>query len=338
MQCNWEVDDNVLPVLGSVDKPPDAVGDTSSRRPVKVSYLTEQTSHHPPVSAFFVDCPEKAITARGFDQLSAKFTGTSVRVAAGAHNLGIFVTLHERDNEQYQLTHPAAHLGGFLRGAISSVVRVAGDIKLTPSLSQTGSLNITVTDHCFIVCPKSKLKIILHYLAEGWLGRTQNKVEGVVFKYNPDADNKTKIKDVAEGDIVARIEGCWQDKLYYTLPKSNTKHLLIDLNPLTPVAKQIPPETEQLPNESRRFWAGVTEAIKAREFSKATSLKLQLEERQRDKAAARKAGKEEWQPRFFTGAVTPAGRPDLTKDGEEALRGLHENVFALKPSEVTGAY
>jgi hypothetical protein len=91
-RCNWKVDNTTI------------------------SYLTEQTSHHPPVSAFYVDCPEKGITARGFDQLSAKFTGTSVRVVPGSHNLGIFVTLKNRGNEEYQLTHPAAYLGGFLRG------------------------------------------------------------------------------------------------------------------------------------------------------------------------------------------------------------------------------
>jgi hypothetical protein len=78
--------------------------------------LTEQTSHHPPVSAFYIDCPQKGIIARGYDHLSAKFTGTSIRVTAGAHNLGIFITLQNRDDEQYQLTHPAAHLGGLLRG------------------------------------------------------------------------------------------------------------------------------------------------------------------------------------------------------------------------------
>jgi hypothetical protein len=67
-----------------------------------------------------IACPEKGITARGFDQLSAKFTGTSIRVTPGQHNLGIFITLHNRNNEEYQLTHPAAHLGGFLRGTTPS--------------------------------------------------------------------------------------------------------------------------------------------------------------------------------------------------------------------------
>lgn len=152
---------------------------------VKVSYLTEQTSHHPPVSAFFVDCPEKGLTARGFDQLSAKFTGTSIKVTPGEHNLGIFITLAKRDNETYQLTHPAAHLGGLLRG----------------------SLSVTVGDQCYITCAKTKIKTILHYVEEGWLGKTQNKVEGVVFRYDPENDDKNRIRDVPEKDILARIWG-----------------------------------------------------------------------------------------------------------------------------------
>jgi hypothetical protein len=160
-----------------------------------VSYLTEQTSHHPPVSAFYVDCPEKGISARGFDQLSAKFTGTSIKVTAGEHNLGIFITLHKRDDEQYQLTHPAAHLGGLLRG----------------------SLSVTVGDQCYVTCPKTKLKTILHYQEEGWLGKTQNKVEGIVFHYDPENDDKVRLRDVPEKDIVARLSGNWRERTYFSL-------------------------------------------------------------------------------------------------------------------------
>jgi len=88
----------------------------ASGNKVKLSYLTEQTSHHPPVSAFWIDCPDKGIYARGYDHIAAKFTGTNIRVTAGTHNLGIFITLQKWENEEYQLTHPAAYLGGLLRG------------------------------------------------------------------------------------------------------------------------------------------------------------------------------------------------------------------------------
>jgi hypothetical protein len=193
--------------------PPSNTSAAKSNKKVRVSYLTEQTSHHPPVSAFFVDCPEKGITARGFDQLSAKFTGTSIKVTPGEHNLGIFITLAKRDNEQYQLTHPAAHLGGLMRG----------------------SLSVTVGDQCYITCAKTKIKTILHYVEEGWLGKTQNKVEGVIFRYDPENDNKTRIKDIPDKDVLARVFGNWKEKMYfslgpksvcYTLPSQKCKRLM----------------------------------------------------------------------------------------------------------------
>ncbi|PBP19173.1 oxysterol binding protein-like protein [Diplocarpon rosae] len=285
-------------------------------RKVKVSYLTEQTSHHPPVSAFFVDCPEKGLTARGFDQISAKFTGTSVKVVPGEHNLGIFITLSKRDNEQYQLTHPDAHLGGLLRG----------------------SLNVTVGDQCFITCPQSKLKTILHYHEEGWLGKTQNKVEGVVFRYDPENDTKTTIKSVSDRDVLARISGNWKEKLFFSLgPKGGEPTLLIDLAPLSVAPKLLPPPSAQLPNESLRFWSGVTEAINARQYARATALKQELEENQRAKAKEREDANAEWVPRFFVGATTPLGKPELTEEGREVLRRLQEDRWDLSESTVTGA-
>ena len=189
----------VTPQAVSTPTEPKAEKALALTHPIKISYLTEQTSHHPPVSAFFIDCPEKGITARGFDQLSAKFTGTGIKVTPGEHNLGIFINLASRDNEQYQLTHPAAHLGGLLRG----------------------SLSVTVGDHCYITCAKTKIKTILHYVEEGWLGKTQNRVEGVIFRYDPESDNITRIRDVPEKDILARTSGNWREKLYYSIgPRS----------------------------------------------------------------------------------------------------------------------
>jgi oxysterol-binding protein-related protein 9/10/11 len=163
--------------------------------PYRISYLTEQTSHHPPVSAFVVSCPEKGITARGFDQITAKFTGTSVKVLPGEHNMGIFIRLENRGGETYQLTHPAAHLGGILRG----------------------SLSVSVSEMAYITCPQTKLKVILHYVEEGWLGRTTNKIDGVIFRYDPENDDKLRVQDVPEEDILARLSGPWKEKVMFSL-------------------------------------------------------------------------------------------------------------------------
>lgn len=99
----------------------------------------------------------------------------------------------------------------------------------------------------------------------------------------------------------------------------------------------LPPAEQQLPNESLRFWSGVTEAILARQFSQATAIKQELEERQREKAKERQNAGVEWKPRFFTGVVTPLGKPELTDDGKEVLQLLQEGKWEIKESDVLGA-
>ncbi|KAK3985601.1 putative oxysterol-binding protein [Cladorrhinum sp. PSN332] len=274
-------------------------------KPVRVSYLTEQTSHHPPVSAFYIDCPEKGLHAKGFDQITAKFTGTSIKVSPGEHNLGIFITVDRRGNETYQLTHPAAHLGGILRGALS----------------------VSVGDTAYITCPKTKLKAILRYYDEGWLGRTTNKVEGIIFRYDPENDNKTQIKDVPVEDILVRLGGPWKEKVVFTVGNEPLEShppekqiTIIDIAPLNVAPKVLPPQEKQLPNESLQLWRDVTNAIVAKQFSKATTVKQELEEAQREKARQRESKGETWTPVFFAQATDKTGIPSLTEKGREVLK------------------
>lgn len=42
-------------------------------------------------------------------------------------------------------------------------------------------------------------------------------VEGVIFRYNPENDDKVNIKDVPEEDILIRLQGPWKSKVMFTL-------------------------------------------------------------------------------------------------------------------------
>lgn len=307
-RCTWEVEDG----------PKNAEG-----KPVKVNYITEQTSHHPPVSAYVYECPEKGIEATGYDQLSAKFTGTSIKVTPGQFNQGIFIKLKNRDNEEYRLTHPAAFLGGFLRG----------------------NLYVTVADVCTITCEKTGLKTMLHYLEEGYFGKTQNKVEGIIYKpTSPSCDNLTRLKEIPTSQILGRIEGVWTEKIYYTpgstefkkVPESE-RVLLMDVVPLLPIQKKCPEMSEQLLNESRKFWKEVTEFIHGKQFAQATTKKQQLEEMQRQRATERQQAGKEWNPRFFTTATEPDGRAVLSEDGRMVMEGLQREEYKLAEPNEYGA-
>lgn len=84
--------------------------------------------------------------------------------------------------------------------------------------------------------------------------------------------------------------------------------------------KVLPPTEQQLPNESLTLWGKVTEAIHAKQFSRATTLKQELEEAQREKARERERKGESWQPVFFVQATDKAGKPALTEKGREVLK------------------
>ena len=289
-----------------------------------ISYITEQTSHHPPISAYYVDCPERGIHAQGYDHINAKFTGSSIRVTSGGFNHGIFVTVDKR-GEEYRLTHPAAYLSGLLKG----------------------SLYISVSDTCYVTCEKTRLKAILIYEETGWAFRSQNKVTGVIYNYDPENDKYARVKEVPEKEVLVRMEGVWQEQIYYWFPSGDgksdkngppaDKQLLIDLVPLMPVPKICPPPEEQLPNESRRFWKDVTAAIQERRFGDANRIKQEIEQKQRDKAAERKTQSMEWRPRFFSDVAEDGGQPHLSEDGKLLLAGMQTREFALKEAEVTAA-
>lgn len=86
---------------------------------IRVAYITEQVSHHPPVSAYYAACPSRSIEMRGIDQISAKIFGTTLRVIPGSCNKGIYININGGPGagEQYHITHPIASVNGILRGS-----------------------------------------------------------------------------------------------------------------------------------------------------------------------------------------------------------------------------
>ena len=54
-----------------------------------------------------------------------------------------------------------------------------------------------------------------------------------------------------------------------TVP-AEEQYTIIDIGPLSVAPKIVPPEDQQRPNESLTLWGGVTQAIHAKLFSKAT--------------------------------------------------------------------
>jgi hypothetical protein len=91
----------------------------------------------------------------------------------------------------------------------------------------------------------------------------------------------------------------------------------------------------QLENESLQLWGGVTEAILSKQFSKATTVKVELEEHQREKARERERTGEVFKPAFFEQVTDKGGKPQLTEKGRVVLERAQKADWNI--ADVMGA-
>lgn len=77
---------------------------------------------------------------------------------------------------------------------------------------------VYVEDFCFVTCAKTKMKCILNYIGDSWIGKAKHRVEGVIYQYDDSTINIERIRDVPANAIRARIDGSWMSQIHYTLP------------------------------------------------------------------------------------------------------------------------
>ncbi|KAK2465606.1 hypothetical protein APHAL10511_002498 [Amanita phalloides] len=357
-----------------VDTIPEHDGDLDSNMEsprARIVYVTEQVSHHPPVSAYFAVCPSRHVEMAGVDQISAKVSGTTVRVAPGQYNQGIYINLTggPGEGESYHITHPVAYVNGILRG----------------------SFYITVGESSIITCEGYKgrkgFRVIIEYKEESWLGKPHFLLEGVVhtvFDGESQHEEWTKVRHVPTSRIVAVFDGSWRGKIRWRrvgmgsfpdslsstasspagshvhLPLNTTSELdvssgtygllpgtvpsasaeteysvLVDLAVLRTIPKTVRPLERQQPYESRKLWDGVTRNLVEKKYSEATKEKMLIEQKQRDSAAERRRKAVEFIPKHFD-RRWEGGIPRLTDDGWNAVREELEDEgrFVLEEFEL----
>jgi len=224
-------------------------------------FVAEQTSHHPPVSAFYFVNPRCNLVVEGDVKPKSRFLLNSV-----ASLMEGFMSIRLLNlEEEYVITFPSYYVRGLFLGTLKM------------ELSGKGT----------ITCAKSGLSCELEFKNKGMFGRgSNNAVAGDV---------------VQNKKCVATIEGNWDSVVRWGLG-SKADRVLLDVSPsASPVSQKIiAPVGEQMPHESRRLWARVSEAIRARDMDTATSHKLALEDSQREGGKQREASKEVWHPIMFS--------------------------------------
>ncbi|KAI9031933.1 hypothetical protein CLU79DRAFT_693763 [Phycomyces nitens] len=224
-------------------------------------YLSEQVSHHPPVSSYFYTCPEHHITVTGDIKPKSRFLGNSVATLMQGDTQLI---LEKRFNERYDIRMPNVYARGILFGT------------MTMELGDTSTVRCITSD---LICE-------LEFKTKGFFSGQWNSVVG-------------KIKKESTQELLCEITGQWSNETMIKYCKTNVKKPFFDVKTATLFPKSVPLETEQEKLESRRLWSALTAAIHGRDMEKATEEKTFIEDEQRQSTKEREEHGIPWKPRFF---------------------------------------
>ncbi|OAF68520.1 hypothetical protein A3Q56_03768 [Intoshia linei] len=226
----------------------------------QVYFISEQISHHPPVSAFYAESCENHIYIEGHIWTKSKFYGLSV----GVDLIGGATIYLKEFNEHYKISFPSAFAKSILT---VPTVEIGGDVK--------------------IVCQETNYKSKISFHLKPFYGGSRHRVSA-------------KISNMTTNKSFYILDGYWNSVFSGKRVHLNTNHFVFDTKNCNTHKKIIKKVSQQKPNESRNLWKNVTKALYRNDIALATQHKFGLEQIQREEASYRKTNSIKWFPKYFT--------------------------------------
>uniref|UniRef100_A0A2A4JRR8 Oxysterol-binding protein n=1 Tax=Heliothis virescens TaxID=7102 RepID=A0A2A4JRR8_HELVI len=260
-RCHWDLD-AVPGEVHQTSNEKQEVGDGPVPwcTPDQLSFVAEQVSHHPPISAFYAEHVNKRIQFEAWVWTKSKFLGLSI----GVHNIGKGTVTLLDTGEEYTLTFP----NGYGRSILT-----------VPWIELGGSV--------VIECVQTGHKANIEFLTKPFYGGKKHRVTCDVFA---GADKKPYY--TAQGEWNSRMDGRWTE--------SGRTEVLFEVSNMKPRRKRVAPVSRQAAHESRRVWRHVTCALRAADCDAATQAKRHVEQAQRDAVKSRDATGEKWNTLLFS--------------------------------------
>ncbi|KAI5951899.1 KES1 [Candida jiufengensis] len=230
--------------------------------------LSEQVSHHPPVTAYAIKNTKNNITLQGYNGITSSISTTSINIKQYGHALLDYNDL----NESYLVTLPPLHIEGLITAA--------------PFVELEGTSYIQASNGYYTV---------IEYSGRGWVSGKKNSFKARIYRDFFSSSHKE--------NALVTINGQWSGKSYIgkgsSTPHSKTSDLFYDANSIKSEKLTVKPIEEQLPFESRKAWSKVAEAIKKSDYNLIHQEKSKIENEQRElrKEEAEKGIK--WSTRWF---------------------------------------
>jgi oxysterol-binding protein-related protein 9/10/11 len=229
----------------------------------KTQLISEQVSHHPPVTACFLYNKQHRISSSGYVAQETKFNATS---GVTVKQMGHAIIRDENHSESHLMTLPVMAIKGLLAG------------KPYPELQGT----------CYISSSSGYLATV-EFEGKKALGfGTKNCVSA-------------KLSNLRDGGkVLYEIQGQWNGRLTIKdcIQGSVVEQFDVDDIPCTELKVKAP--EEQSPWESRRAWKGVLEGIEGGDMRAIDDIKSNIEEAQREMREAEGQANIEWHRVFFS--------------------------------------
>lgn len=226
-----------------------------------VKLVSEQVSHHPPITAMHLVDEENGVRADGYARVEMGFNG-NIDIKQVGHAI-----MHiDRYEEDYLIPLPDVRVKGFMSG------------KFYPEINEKYHI---VGSNGYI----SELKFSGAGLAWG----SKNTLEASL--YHKDEPTKT----------LYEASGCWSGKFIIKDSRTNTTLETWDpAHPTNaPAPMKLTPLPDQDPWESRRAWSAVRTAITQNDFRSVIREKTKVEQAQRNMREAERQRGKKWKPLLF---------------------------------------
>jgi hypothetical protein len=239
--------------------------------------VSEQVSHHPPVTACCLWNEGKGIRAEGYTRQEISFSG-SINVRQIGHAI-----LHlDAYDEDYLIPLPDVKIKGILSGT------------LYPELS--GKYHI-VSSSGFVA--------EIDFSGKGFLSGKKNSVDAILYR----EENKNS--------PLFTVSGQWNDQIMIQEGDGGAEIETIDVRSLVLTPMLVDSLEEQDDWESRKAWAGVITALNRGDMQKTVDEKSKVEQAQRELRTLEESKGVKWEPLFFTNSTDDAVFERLKQPGQE---------------------
>jgi hypothetical protein len=254
-------------------------------------YIAEQVSHHPPISAFYYISPANQVAIVGELRPKSKFLGNSVSTTMEGENR--VMLLGSPEDGEYVITMPNMYARGIL----------------------FGKMVLELGDTCIAKNEKTGFYCDLEFKTKGFFSGTYNALAGRI---------RHNLSEVGE------VSGRWSHTMDFKNSKTGNRRVLFDAvkdgQNVSP--KYVAPEETQEPNESRRLWRALTQAIAVKDMEAATDAKTAVEDAQRELRRKREESGQKHVPRFFehrNGRWVP--KLTVPDDRQEAVLAVQQWIW-----------